>query len=244
MPEGSPWVEPMRIISRGFQMPGKLGKFAHHFWSHERAPYTLLFLLVFTLFILAPLLSARIIAPLIFKVAFSLIIISGALTVTTRTSLRLLAIVVGLLSVAVQFLGAFSGKATQTVESLLAVGMFIAFAVLMARNFLIQERAPGHRIAGAVTIYLLLGLIWTRLYQLLESVSPGSFRFPAGEDLSAAALTYFSFVTLATLGYGDITPISLVARDLAVLEAVMGQLYLVILISWLVSQGVTKSGKE
>ncbi|MGO9374166.1 MAG: potassium channel family protein [Syntrophobacteraceae bacterium] len=225
-------------------MPGKLGKFAHHFWSHERGPYALLFLLVFTLFVLAPLLSARIIAPLILKIAFSLIIISGALTVTTRKSLRLLALVVGLLSVAIPFLGAFSGKTTETVESLLEVGMLVAFALLMAKNFLVQERAPGHRIAGAVTIYLLLGLIWTRLYQLLELVSPGSFRFPAGEDLNAAALTYFSFVTLATLGYGDITPISLVARDLAVLEAVMGQLYLVILISWLVSHGVAKSGKE
>ncbi|MGO9373962.1 MAG: potassium channel family protein [Syntrophobacteraceae bacterium] len=225
-------------------MPGKLGKFLHHFWSHERAPYTLLFLLAFTLFVLAPLLSARIIAPLILKIAFSLIIISGALTVTRRTSVRLLALVVGILTVTVQFFGAFSGKTTQTVESLLSVGMLIAFALLMAKNFLIRERASGHRIAGAVTIYLLLGLIWTRLYQLLELVSPGSFRFPAGEDLNASALTYFSFVTLATLGYGDITPISLVARDLAVLEAIMGQLYLVILIAWLVSHGVAKSGQE
>lgn len=225
-------------------MPGKLGKFAYHLWSHERGPYALLFLLVFTLFILAPLLSARIIVPLILEIAFSAIIISGALIVTTRTSFRLFAIVVGLLSVAIQFWGVFSGKTTQTVESLLSVGLLVAFALLMARNFLIQERSPAHRIAGAVTIYLVLGLIWMRLYQLLESVSPGSFRFPAGEDLNAAALSYFSFVTLATLGYGDITPISLVARDLAVLEAVMGQLYLVILISWLVSQGVEKSGKK
>jgi voltage-gated potassium channel Kch len=196
------------------------------------------------LFILGPLLSARIIAPLILEIAFSVIIISGALIVSTRTSLRLLAIVVGLLSVAIQFFGVLSGKTTQTVELLLSAGMLTAFALLMGRNFVIQERAPGHRIAGAVTIYLLLGLIWTRLYLLLESVSPGSFRFPAGEDLNAAALTYFSFVTLATLGYGDITPIGLVARELAILEAVTGQLYLVILISWLVSHGVAKSGKE
>ena len=225
-------------------MQGKLGKFAYHFWSHERGPYPLLFLLLFTLFILGPLLSARIIVPLILEIAFSVIIISGALIVTTRKSLRLLAIVVGLLSVFIQFFGVFSGKTTQTVDSLLSVGMLTAFALLMGRNFLIQECAPAHRIAGAVTIYLLLGLIWTRLYQLLESISPGSFRFPAGEDLNAAALAYFSFVTLATLGYGDITPVSIVARDLAVLEAVMGQLYLVILISRLVSEGVAKSRME
>jgi len=225
-------------------MPGKLGKIAYHFWSPERGPYALLILLVLTLFVLGPLLSARLIAPLILEIAYSVILISGALIVTTWTSLRLLAIVVGLLSVATRLLGLFSEKATLTVESLISVGMLTVFALLIGRNFVVRERAPAHRITGAVTIYLLLGLIWTRLYQLLESVSPGSFRFPAGEELNAAALTYFSFVTLATLGYGDITPVSLIARDLAVLEAVMGQLYLVILISWLVSQGVAKSGKE
>jgi hypothetical protein len=225
-------------------MPGKLGKFASHFWSQERGPYALLFLLLLTLFVLAPLLSARIIAPLVLKIAFLLIMISGAFIVTTRTSFRLLIIVVGLSSVALNLFGVFSEKTSQTLDALASVGTLTAFAMLMGRNFLSGGRVPAHRIAAAVTIYLLLGLIWARLYELLESVRPGSFRFPAGEDLDASALTYFSFVTLATLGYGDITPISLVARDLAVLEAVMGQLYLVILISWLVSHGVAKSRQE
>jgi hypothetical protein len=225
-------------------MQGKLRKFAHHFWSQERGPYSLLFLLVVTLFVLGPLFSARIIAPLILEIAFSAIIISGALIVTTRTSIRLLAMAAGLLSVTIQILGVFSGKTAHELESLLSAGILIVFVLLMGKNFVTRERAPAHRIAAAVTIYLLLGLIWTRLYQFVESVSPGSFRFPAGEQATNAALTYFSFVTLATLGYGEITPVSLVARDLAVLEAVSGQLYLVILISWLVSQGVARSGKN
>jgi hypothetical protein len=55
---------------------------------------------------------------------------------------------------------------------------------------------------------------------------------------------YFSFVTLATLGYGDFTPVNMVARNLAILEAITGQLYLVILIAKLVSEGAAKSGKE
>jgi len=225
-------------------MPSKPGKVAQQFWSHERGPYALLFLLVFTLFILGPLLSARLIGPLILEIAVAAVLISGAHTATKRTSVRLLAIVVGLLSVVIRASGLFSGLTTQAVESLLSAGMLIALALLMGRTFIIQERDQARRIVGAVTIYLLLGLMWTRLYQFLESVNPGSFHFPAGEGSNAAALTYFSFVTLATLGYGDITPVSVIARDLAVLEAIMGQLYLVILISRLVSEGVSKPGNN
>ncbi len=225
-------------------MPGKLGKFAYHFWSHERGPYALLFFLTLTLFVLAPLLSGRIITPIILKIAFALILISGALVVTTWTSVRLLAIVVALMSVALNLFGLLSEKTAQTLDTLLSVGTLTAFAMLMGRNFLSRRRVQAHRIAGAVTIYLLIGLIWARLYQLLDLLNPGSFRFPEGEGLHAAGLTYFSFVTLSTLGYGDITPINIIARDLTVLEAVMGQLYLVIIISWLVSEGVAKPGRK
>ena len=161
-------------------MPAKSGKFGSHFWSQDKGPYALLFLLVFTLFILSPLLSARMITPLILEIGFSLILISGAFTVARRTSVRLFAVALAVSSVTIRFMGTFSGKTTETVESLLSVGMCIAFALLMIRNFIVQERPPAHRIAAAVTVYLLLGLIWTRLYQLLEYVSPGSFRFPAG----------------------------------------------------------------
>jgi hypothetical protein len=94
-----------------------------------------------------------------------------------------------------------------------------------------------------VAVYLLLGLIWARLYQVVELASCGAFRVPVGESPSGASLAYFSFVTLATLGYGDIALVNIVARDLAVLEAIMGQLYLLILISRLVAEGVEKSEK-
>ncbi len=122
------------------------------------------------------------------------------------------------------------------------MGMRAVFTLLMVKQLLIRGREPLQRIAGAVAIYLLLGLIWARLYQVVELVSPGAFRVPEGESVNGASLTYFSFVTLATLGYGDISPVNIVARDLAVLEAIMGQLYLVILISRLVTEGVEKAG--
>jgi hypothetical protein len=114
--------------------------------------------------------------------------------------------------------------------------MLTIFALLMIQTFLVTGRAWAHRIAAAVAVYLLLGLIWARLYETVELLAPGSFRVAAGEHLSSASLVYFSFVTLATVGYGDLTPIHLIARNLAVLEAITGQLYMVILISRLVSE--------
>ena len=100
----------------------------------------------------------------------------------------------------------------------------------------------GHRIQGAIAVYLLLGLIWVSAYNLIHQTIPGAFRFPEGE-LSPLrfkhGLMYFSFVTLTTVGYGDITPAHPLARSLAMAEALVGQLYPAILIGRLVSMELT-----
>lgn len=214
-------------------------------WTTESSPYGLLILLLVTIFVLAPLLSARMVSPFILEIAFALILVVGAFSVTCRTSLRGLAVALAVLSVATGKLGLpFAERTAVAADMLLSVGMMAAFTVLMLKGFIVRGHEPAQRIAGAVSVYLLLGLIWARFYQVVELLSPGAFRVPEGESLSSATLTYFSFVTLATLGYGDISPVNLVARDLAILEAIMGQLYLVILISRLVSEGVEKAAKR
>lgn len=94
-------------------------------------------------------------------------------------------------------------------------------------------------IAGAACAYTLLALVWAGLYMLLELLHPGSFLIPAAWRMGAsgdpgAALVYFSFVTLTTVGYGDITPVWPGAGGLAAAEAIIGQLYLAITIARLV----------
>ncbi len=221
-------------------MPERIRKLTFHFWAADRGPYALLLFLAFTLFILAPMLSARLVSPVLLEIAFSVVLVSGAFIVSSRASVRLITVVAGLLSVFFRLLGiSVTGKVIVVIDTCISVGMLSCFALLMVRQFLGANRAQVHRIAGAVAIYLLLGLIWSRMYQLVELVIPGSFRIQEGDILNDASLAYFSFVTLATLGYGDIVPTRIIARDLAVLEAIMGQLYLVILISKLVSEGST-----
>jgi len=223
----------------------KHGKILSRIWAAESAPYGLLILLFGTIFVLAPLLSARMVAPFILEIAFALILVAGAFNVSSQASVRGLVLVLAVLSlVTSRVVPASSERAIAAADMVLSTGMLAVFTLLMVKQFLLRGGESSKRIAGAVAIYLLLGLIWARLYQVVELASPGAFRAPAGESPNGANLTYFSFVTLATLGYGDISPVNIVARDLAVLEAIMGQLYLVILISRLVSEGVEKSKKE
>lgn len=223
-------------------MTRRAGQIISSIWAAESSPYGLLVLLFVTIFVLAPLLSARMVSPFILEIAFALILVAGAFNVTSRVSVRGLTILLAVLSVVIGNLSLpISEKAVAAADMLVSVGFFAAFTVLMIKQFLIRGRQPTQRIAGAVSIYLLLGLIWMRLYQLVDLISPGAFRFPEGESSNSAGLAYFSFVTLATLGYGDISPQNIIARDLAVLEAIMGQLYLVILISRLVAEQVEKS---
>jgi voltage-gated potassium channel Kch len=98
------------------------------------------------------------------------------------------------------------------------------------------ERIDRSLIASAITVYLLLGAIWGALYLIIYRTNPGAFNAPNVEPIYASVhFVYYSYVTLTTLGYGDITPVSPFARILSALEAVTGVLYTGILIARLIS---------
>lgn len=89
----------------------------------------------------------------------------------------------------------------------------------------------------AVSSYILLGFIWAQAYLVVEVLSEGAFHIPSGSsDPVWVSLYYYSFVTLSTLGYGDITPVIGAARSLAILEAISGQLFLALLIASVVGR--------
>ena len=114
--------------------------------------------------------------------------------------------------------------------------------LLVAISFTLKQVAmetdiSPNRLVGAVCVYLLLGVIWAVAYTMLEMISPGSFGgfTPLQGRGWNSEWLYFSFVTMTTLGYGDILPISATARALAYMQAVFGQLYVAILVAGLVS---------
>ncbi len=97
------------------------------------------------------------------------------------------------------------------------------------------------RIAAAVNVYLFLGLIWRDLYSLTSLLIPGAYN---SELLSQVDFLYYSFVTLSTLGYGDVLPEVGPAKALAYMEAIVGQLYLTILVARLVGLHIAYTGPE
>jgi len=121
---------------------------------------------------------------------------------------------------------------------------FVLFtAVTLARVF-----APGpvtsHRLVGAVVAFLLAGITWAYGYQWLETVRPGSFHLGAAPQGSYPTLVYYSFVTLTTVGYGDVTPVTSAARALSNVESLLGVLYPAIFIGRLLSKQVGRVPPE
>lgn len=113
---------------------------------------------------------------------------------------------------------------------------FLMAAWLVASRVLLTGRVDTNKIVGSIALYLLIGLIFSILYTMLLEVSPGAIRgIPEVPWFDAMPLaTYFSFVTLTTLGYGDMTPVTPTAQMVVVIEAVTGMFYLAIIVATLI----------
>lgn len=122
--------------------------------------------------------------------------------------------------------------------AILSLPLLVYVILHILRNILLTKRVTGDTICGAVCIYLLLGVSWISLYMLMQLLYPGSLAIGGepvhGDRLPWSDYFYFSFTTLTTLGYGDITPVTSQARSLAMVEAVCGTLYVAVLIAKLV----------
>jgi len=122
--------------------------------------------------------------------------------------------------------------------SLLSMIGFLLVAISFTlRQVVFGTDMSANRLLGVVCVYLLLGVIWALSYSMIELAIPGSFSgFEAWSDGGwDSEWLYFSFVTMTTLGYGDLLPISATARALAYLQAVFGQFYIAVLVAGLVS---------
>ena len=127
---------------------------------------------------------------------------------------------------------------------MLAGVIFIAMVIASIISLIIKsEEICREIIYAAILMYLLAALMWAFIYTFLELVDPASFNIALNRsDGYLPVFQYYSFVTITTLGYGDITPITDVAKAFSMLEAVIGQLYLVVAVAWLVGMHVsTKS---
>lgn len=116
---------------------------------------------------------------------------------------------------------------------ILNIALVAATIVVIALGVFDQGEVNTQSVTGAICIYVLLGIAFTFIYYAVATLGSGPF-FAQGTDGTASLQLYFSYVTLATLGYGDYTPATTLGHTLAVSEALLGQLYLVTVVALLV----------
>jgi hypothetical protein len=216
---------------------------AHNFWREDRLlSFFLAFLVLMIIFV--PMVGLSRPARIAIDLTFALMLLSGALATVYARKLMYLIIALTILEftadLIVEFNPSFSFGGWDT--ALKVSGVAILIVMTLKQTFL-----PGpvtvHRVMGGVAAYLLIGVTWAFGYKLLIETVPDAIHFqtPLAAGVSTGEpvrLIYFSFETLTTVSYGDAYPVHRVARSLAIAEALIGQLYPVILIAALVGMAL------
>jgi hypothetical protein len=182
-------------------------------------------------------------------IAYSAVLLSAVYAVSEKKQMFTLAVVLALPVIVGRWANYFlkNDSFTLVIKGLtIVVLVYIAGAVLS--HVLRDEEVTADKIYGALSVYLLIGTTWAVVFTVIEAIQPQSFSIADVQGASireiSAQFTYYSFVTLTTLGYGDITPLTPIAKTFSYVEAVIGQIYLVVLIARLVGLNIAHSMKK
>ena len=211
----------------------------HRLWNTDRSLTALLVMLVLLLFVVGPLSSGHVIGTELSIGFFSVLTVTGVAAVAGRPLTIAILMVTAVTSIALDWFAHFGGGGS---VQLADVTLRAGFVLLLGVVVMLQVFRPGnithHRVQGAVVVYLLAGLAWGHVYNIVHLIDPSAIRIPLVPIVPSARFAqfqYFSFETLTTLGYGDVLPISALARALASSEALFGQLYPALMIARLVT---------
>ncbi len=213
------------------------------FWESERSLTVLAVMTVISVFVIAPLTHARGRGSLILAVGYLGLLLTG-IGAVSRSRLEVLGVSAMAAVSSIAWLAAIWLPGPEFLAGR-AAGAAL-FCVLLSgvvfRHVFRAGRVTVHRISGAVAAYVLIGLFFSFVYDAIELIWPGSFNFATsgarGEGLSDP-LAYYSYTTLTTVGYGDVTPLTPLTQSLSNVEALIGQLFPAILIARLVALEVS-----
>jgi voltage-gated potassium channel len=179
-----------------------------------------------------------------FSLLLALVLIAAVFVNSHQRSIFVIALMIGLGSViGIGYAAYFDSHLVRIVSETLGLTL-LGFTTLVMFNSLIQtDRVSQDAVVGGICVFLLIGLCFALVFILMTDLNPGALelgneaivRSNADSSAHATLLLYFSFVTLTTLGYGDVSPVGDMARMFAVAEALIGQLYLVVFLARLVA---------
>lgn len=208
------------------------------FWEHDHG-LSLLAAFLAIVVVGAPIVRLATPGRLVIDLAVSVLLLTGVAAVAQGRVMRAVLGAVAVATLATRFAYVLDPDGQDGLPgAVTAVAFFALLAFVVARRVFRDGEVTLHRILGAVALYLILGLTWSFAYEWLALVDPGAFSFavrPVTPSERTSELLYFSFVTLTTVGYGDITAVHPLARSLAMLEALVGQLFIAITLARLVA---------
>ena len=214
-------------------------------WLRDEGLTVLLGALLLMIFIVIPLAAAGVFrgyGALVHDLWLAFTLLSGVFGLGWRRKTAQIIVLAAVLLFALRVLGFAGGAGTLglVVDAALTLFMLSTLGAMVVWQIFREGPITRQRVQGSIVIYLLLGLIWAEAYTLAASLNSASFAgtVPQGRNALSAHLTYFSFVTLTTVGYGDILPTNLLTRTLANLEGLLGTLFPAILIARLVSMEI------
>ena len=215
------------------------------------APRKFSFLLIslIVLLLLFPIVSEVFIERVIFDIFLSIVLLSAVYAVSPKRHIFTIALLLSLPTFAGMWSNYFLKNFYVTLVGWsFAVAFFGFIGIIVLSDVLKAEKVTTDTIHAAICVYLLMGVTWALLYSIIEGVRPESFVIPHAQLSSATEYVprflYYSFVTLTTLGYGDITPITPAAKSFSYMEAVTVQIYIAVLIARLVGLHIAHSIKK
>lgn len=219
------------------------------FWASLKRPHTSLLAAVLGSFALYPLLGGFAWGRTAVSIALLLVMASALVAIWKHHRIALLGAVlaVGAL-IAMVPAYYFEVPFAKPVLTVIEFTFLLILAISILLDVMRAERVTMDTVFGACCVYLMFGLTWTGIYELIETLSPGSFDFgllgsPDGASEgfeTMSKLSYFSLITMTTVGYGDVTPLSPAARSFSALQGLVGQLYMAIVIARFVAMELSE----
>jgi hypothetical protein len=204
--------------------------------THQtRDRFELVFLLLISSFVLEAIFSSPRAQGAILLVYLTSLLVVLRATSPNRGAWPVLRAVFTVVSVAVAALAlALPGRATAAAVAVWLAVVLMATIATIVRRVLLHRSVTLQTLLGSLSAYLLIGFLFMALYSAVSHLGTADF-FAGGQPVDSSTLQYFSFTTMTTTGYGDFTPAGSTGRSLAVLEALLGQIFLVTLVARLVA---------
>ena len=209
----------------------------------EEYRFSLMLLLLICLMILEPLFYDYMGIKILVDLIFSAIMLSSIYAVSYRKYATIIAVFLALPVLIISWSSHFVDIPWHQYGKDFFGILFFLFIICIILSYIFrQDEVTREILFAGIVVYLILGLMWSYIFQFIETFHPGSFLLPQGQDTDFHGIfSYYSFVTLTTLGYGDITPVTPPARSLSIVEAITGQMYVAVLIARLMGTHISQS---